>query len=163
MCDWVVGIENSIGGVLNSIDGVLNSIDGVLNSIDGVPNSIDGVPNSIDGVPNSIDAGLNSIDGALNSIDGGRSSIDGGRSLNRWGSELNEWRIGGPILEIKAPKVRFRRGAADCVGVGSSVCFFRMKHLAGLFDYLRMAAWRMASSSLCRQRAPQPKRRTDLC
>ena len=27
----------------------------------------------------------------------------------------------------------------------------------------RMAAWRMASSSLCRQRAPQPKRRTDLC
>ena len=79
------------------------------------------------------------------------------------GSELNEWRIGGPTLEIKAPKVRFRRGAADCVGVGSSVCFFRMKHLAGLFDYLRMAAWRMASSSLCRQRAPQPKRRTDLC
>src|SRR5438105_9694917 len=90
-------------------------------------------------------------------------SIDGGRSLNRWGSELNEWRIGGPILEIKAPKVRFRRGAADCVGVGSSVCFFRMKHLAGLFDYLGMAAWRMASSSLSRQRAPRPKRRTDLC
>src|SRR5437763_11720376 len=83
-------------------------------------------------------------------------SIDGGQSVN-------EWRIGGPILEIKAPKVRFRRGAADCVGVGSSVCFFRMKHLAGLFDYLGMAAWRMASSSLCRQRAPQPKRRTDLC
>ena len=79
------------------------------------------------------------------------------------GSELNEWRIGGPILEIKAPKVRFRRGAADGVGVGSSVCFFRMKHLAGLFDYLGMAAWRMASSSLSRQRAPRPKRRTDLC
>src|SRR5207253_9711147 len=75
--------------------------------------------------------------------------------LNRWGSELNEWRIGGPILEIKAPKVRFRRGVAHCVGVGSSVSFFRTKHMAGLFDYLRMAAWRMASSSLCRQRAPQ--------